>query len=186
MSRLQTPLGSSPHSPISSPLCVLLGLAPCVLPLTSAPIFALPLPHLHADLYHLHLPYHIVFRWVSLSPTPSPSSLPDLTAMASPQLPVSPCCFLAQAQPLSCSHNPTSLSVLPLWVPHRNVLLQPDGLSRPGQGVVRRRRWHPTPVLLPGKSHGRALFRCARPSGVPRGPAASTGPHPRGSSRISS
>ena len=135
MSRLQTPLGSSPHSPISSPLCVLLGLAPCVLPLTSAPIFALPLPHLHADLYHLHLPYHIVFRWVSLSPTPSPSSLPDLTAMASPQLPVSPCCFLAQAQPLSCSHNPSSLSVLPLWVPHRNVLLQPDGLSVSPWGI---------------------------------------------------
>ena len=24
-----------------------------------------------------------------------------------------------------------------------------------GQWTVRRRRWHPTPVLLPGKSHGR-------------------------------
>lgn len=64
-----------------------------------------------------------------------PSSLPDLTAMASPQLPVSPCCFLAQAQSLSCSHNPTSLSVLPLWLPHRNVLLQPDGLSVSPWGI---------------------------------------------------
>ena len=29
-------------------------------------------------------------------------------------------------------------------------------------GVVRRRRWHPTPVLLPGKSHGRrSLVGCS-------------------------
>ena len=111
------------------PAVCLVGLAPCVLPLASAPIFALPLPRPRADPYHLHLPYHIIFRGVCLPPTPSPSSLPDLTAMASPQLPVSPSCFLAQAQSLSCSHNPTSPSVLPLWLPHRNVLLQPEGLS---------------------------------------------------------
>ena len=135
MPRLQTLLGSFPHSPTSSQLCVLLGLAPCVLPLASAPVFVLPLPHPHADLYHLHLPYHVVFRWVSLPPTPSPSSLPDLKAMASPELPVSPCCFLDQAPSLSCTHNPTSLSVLPLWLPHRNVLLQPDGLSVSPWGI---------------------------------------------------
>ena len=55
-----------------------------------------------------------------------------------------------------------------------------------------RRIWQPTPVFLPGKFHGQAgtlipsaqrlvwaakqaLVRCARPSGVPRGPATSTG-----------
>ena len=27
--------------------------------------------------------------------------------------------------------------------------------------IIRRRRWHPTPVLLPGKSHGqRSLVGC--------------------------
>ena len=30
------------------------------------------------------------------------------------------------------------------------------------EGVFRRRRWHPTPVLLPGKSHGRrSLVGCS-------------------------
>ena len=30
------------------------------------------------------------------------------------------------------------------------------------RGIVRRRRWHPTPVLLPGKSHGwRSLVGCS-------------------------
>ena len=76
-----------------------------------------------------------ILGWFSLPPTPSPSSLPDLKAMASPELPVSPCCFLDQAPSLSCTHNPTSLSVLPLWLPHRNVLLQPDGLSVSPWGI---------------------------------------------------
>ena len=32
----------------------------------------------------------------------------------------------------------------------------------PGQGTRRRRQWHPTPVLLPGKSHGqRSLVGCS-------------------------
>ena len=32
----------------------------------------------------------------------------------------------------------------------------------PHQGKLRRRRWHPTPVLLPGKSHGwRSLVGCS-------------------------
>ena len=32
----------------------------------------------------------------------------------------------------------------------------------PGQGTKRRRQWHPTPVLLPGKSHGwRSLVGCS-------------------------
>ena len=31
-----------------------------------------------------------------------------------------------------------------------------------GRAVMRRRRWHPTPVLLPGKSHGwRSLVGCS-------------------------
>ena len=31
-----------------------------------------------------------------------------------------------------------------------------------GQGVLRRRQWQPTPVLLPGKSHGRrGLVGCS-------------------------
>ena len=34
--------------------------------------------------------------------------------------------------------------------------------SIPGRGAKRRRRWHPTPVLLPGKSHGRrSLVDCS-------------------------
>ena len=36
----------------------------------------------------------------------------------------------------------------------------------PGQTIRRRRQWHPTPILLPGKSHGqRSLVGCS-PHGV--------------------
>ena len=39
--------------------------------------------------------------------------------------------------------------------------LVPSGLASLAEGV-RRRQWHPTPVLLPGKSHGwRSLVGCS-------------------------
>src|SRR5574337_487635 len=35
-------------------------------------------------------------------------------------------------------------------------------LPKAGLGLKRRRQWHPTPVLLPGKSHGwRSLVGCS-------------------------
>ena len=40
-------------------------------------------------------------------------------------------------------------------------LLRPHGLQ-PARLLSRRRQWHPTPVLLPGKSHGwRSLVSCS-------------------------
>ena len=43
------------------------------------------------------------------------------------------------------------------------VVVYLKGLKEVGPGVLGRRQWHPTPVLLPGKSHGwRSLVGCSR------------------------
>ena len=42
------------------------------------------------------------------------------------------------------------------------VVLYLKGLKEVGPGVLGRRQWHPTPVLLPGESHGwRSLVGCS-------------------------
>ena len=46
----------------------------------------------------------------------------------------------------------------------RSPALQADALNSepPGKPYIWRRQWHPTPVLLPGKSHGRrSLVGCS-------------------------
>ena len=37
----------------------------------------------------------------------------------------------------------------------------PSNYLKQPRPFLRRRRWHPTPVLLPGKSHGRRLVGCS-------------------------
>jgi len=49
--------------------------------------------------------------------------------------------------------------VLDHW--HRNCRINFDCFCRNSSRYLRRRQWHPTPVLLPGKSHGqRSLVGC--------------------------
>ena len=59
------------------------------------------------------------------------------------------------------SADQCQLQVLPFSVPlidWLSILLRCNGFSR----IQRRRQWHPTPVLLPGKSHGRrSLVGCS-------------------------
>ena len=61
------------------------------------------------------------------------------------------------------------ITLVPMWqilceVPG-NPLLQASWCFEVGSFISRRRQWHPTPVLLPGKSHGwRSLVGC-RPWG---------------------
>ena len=45
---------------------------------------------------------------------------------------------------------------------HSHVLYEMRGVDRGQKRADRRRQWHPTPVLLPGKSHGlRSLVGCS-------------------------
>ena len=47
------------------------------------------------------------------------------------------------------------------WLQGINSLIQGPSVCIGGGSVPRRRQWHPTPVLLPGKSHGRrSLVDC--------------------------
>ena len=56
---------------------------------------------------------------------------------------------------------PAELPGKPSYHCIRNKLNQPDFYSR-FIGFIRRRQWHPTPVLLPGKSQGRrSLVGCS-------------------------
>ena len=44
----------------------------------------------------------------------------------------------------------------------KNIESRKDNLFNSGAGKTQRRQWHPTPVLLPGKSHGwRSLEGCS-------------------------
>ena len=62
-----------------------------------------------------------------------------------------------------------SLSEFVIWEQpgpwtHTSLLFKSHALSSLGKSALgsRRRRWHPTPVLLPGKSHGwRSLVGCS-------------------------
>ena len=61
--------------------------------------------------------------------------------------------FQALGQPLTCT---ISITVLPWWFRQYKICLQ---RRRPGfdpwvRKIAWRRKWQPTPVLSPGKSHG--------------------------------
>ena len=46
------------------------------------------------------------------------------------------------------------------WLPHMVIISELNETAF--EGISRRRQWHPTPVLLPGKSHGqRSLVGCS-------------------------
>ena len=69
-------------------------------------------------------------------------------------------CWLS---PRSCLHFLTILNFLPHKLLQRGYLCQKSqpGIQCPSE-IDRRRQWHPTPVLLPGKSHGwRSLVGCS-------------------------
>ena len=55
------------------------------------------------------------------------------------------------------------LAASPIWPPSAATVTQiPAGRISCELGILRRRQWHPTPVLLPGESHGRrSLVGCS-------------------------
>ena len=63
-------------------------------------------------------------------------------------------CFIGYAKAFNCvDHNK-------LWKILKDMGI-PDHLTCLLRNLYRRRRWYPTPVLLPGKSHGqRSLVGC--------------------------
>ena len=54
------------------------------------------------------------------------------------------------------------LCALPVHFPHSPATTDTVSIVLPSTGYYRRRQWHPTPVLSPGKSHGqRSLVGCS-------------------------
>ena len=49
-----------------------------------------------------------------------------------------------------------------MWTREPIIQVADGGILRIGKPIYQRRQWHPTPVLLPGKSHGRqSLVGCS-------------------------
>ena len=68
--------------------------------------------------------------------------------------------------PETCSLSPTKtlfpVTITPPPQPLVTCILFSVSMSLPTLGTSWRRQWHPTPVLLPGKSHGqRSLVGCS-------------------------
>ena len=67
--------------------------------------------------------------------------------------------YWVQAQAWTCAHSIKSDLCQPPWFLKQQVM-EKDFLA--GSTPYGRRQWHPTPVLLPGKSHGwRSLVGCS-------------------------
>ena len=66
------------------------------------------------------------------------------------------------------NHSAQSALVLPHWLPCCFLIvpcpIPPKGFGT-NHSLCRRRQWHPTPILLPGKSHGRRSLVGCRPWG---------------------
>ena len=98
---------------------------------------------------------------VSLSP-PSPSLLVlpclclELGLLSPPQLPLSPVAI------------PSSVSGLPWWLSGKKSACERRRRGfNPWIGKIpSRRKWQPTPVILPGKSHGQRSLACYSPWGL--------------------
>ena len=63
---------------------------------------------------------------------------------------------------MECSQVSNSLPTLKHSISWKGIVYE---LLRPTLGLKRRRQWHPTPVLLPGKSHGRRSMEGCSPWG---------------------
>ena len=99
---------------------------------------------------------------VSLSPPEVPSSFPNVPFQWTPSIPQTSCCMLCAVQSAHFHkpHFDTSQcqflsSLVGQTVKHLPTMWKTTGFSPWVRKISWRRKWQPTPVFLPGKSHGR-------------------------------